>query len=658
MLRIKRLEIHNFGPFKGKQTIHFPDVDAVTIVYGENMRGKTILLNAIRYALFGKVLGRGAKEISLHVLSNWESYEEGDYGFKIILELSANGTEYELTRQFAPKASTKKPKKDRDYTEEIILRRDGNVLSTDDRDQELSRILPEQISRFFLFDGELLQEYEELVRHESEMGEKIKQSIEQILGVPIITNARADIRSQVNEASKKLSVAAQKDKETREIGNHISDLINRREFHEKEFERIQEELSEHKDQKNILQETLKRNERIRYLLSQKDEAEHRETGIDQEFDEKSEQIRKLINDSWMGLLQKKLVKKRLEYQDERDLLTNKLIESRSSIERVKALKKALKGKKCPLCSVDLDVHSLEHIQEEMGKISGDMIEGVDEERLKELSVRVANIQNFERQDPIDVLATLLDRVDELIVEKTSIHETIHGIDEQTSNFDQSEVRQIMSEFESINKVIALDEQALAEQKEKLGEINASLQKLEDRLKKIGGASLEGIQFRAKVSDDLLNLFGETVKAYRERLRKHIEADASKLFAQLTTEPDYSGLIINDNYGLTIIHKDKKEIPVRSAGAEHVVALSLMGALQRNAPIRGPIFMDSPFGRLDEMHTTKVIEALPMMANQVVLLAYESELDPQLAREHLLGKLKAEYKLERVSARHTEIVKMQ
>ena len=75
----------------------------------------------------------------------------------------------------------------------------------------------------------------------------------------------------------------------------------------------------------------------------------------------------------------------------------------------------------------------------------------------------------------------------------------------------------------------------------------------------------------------------------------VEADATELFLQLTTEPEYTGLRINESYGLTILHQDGSEIPVRSAGAEHVVALSLVGALQRNAPLQGPIFIDSPFG---------------------------------------------------------------
>jgi DNA sulfur modification protein DndD len=134
----------------------------------------------------------------------------------------------------------------------------------------------------------------------------------------------------------------------------------------------------------------------------------------------------------------------------------------------------------------------------------------------------------------------------------------------------------------------------------------------------------------------------------------VEKDATLLFQNLTSEPEYKGLKINDSYGLTIVHQDGQMIPVRSAGAEHIVALSLMGALQRNAPLHGPIVMDSPFGRLDEAHTAKVVKALPSMADQVMLLVYESELDPKQARNELEGKLRKEYRIARRSARHSEL----
>ena len=80
MLRIQALHVEDFGPFKGHQTVTFSDKDGVTVVYGENMRGKTSLLNAIRFAFFGKVIGRGTKTTSLHKVGNWERQRRASSG--------------------------------------------------------------------------------------------------------------------------------------------------------------------------------------------------------------------------------------------------------------------------------------------------------------------------------------------------------------------------------------------------------------------------------------------------------------------------------------------------------------------------------------------------------------------------------------------------
>ena len=45
MLQFTSLTVENFGPFKGCQTIDFTNEDGVTIIWGNNGRGKTTLLN-------------------------------------------------------------------------------------------------------------------------------------------------------------------------------------------------------------------------------------------------------------------------------------------------------------------------------------------------------------------------------------------------------------------------------------------------------------------------------------------------------------------------------------------------------------------------------------------------------------------------------------
>ena len=82
--------------------------------------------------------------------------------------------------------------------------------------------------------------------------------------------------------------------------------------------------------------------------------------------------------------------------------------------------------------------------------------------------------------------------------------------------------------------------------------------------------------------------------------------------------------INDYYGLTILDSNGEEVRVRAAGAEQVVALSLIGALSRNAVRHGPIIMDTPFGRLDRKHRENILKFLPSLADQVTLLVQSGE----------------------------------
>src|SRR5438874_686382 len=153
MLRLSKLRVENFGPYKDLQEVVFPNTDGVVLVYGENMRGKTTLLNAFRYALFGRFIGRGQAQIPIHKIGNWEAAEEGNYGFKVELEFSFGPDLYVLTRTCTPRVP--KPENDSDYERQSFLTKDGKHLNPDQAQHTLSVLMPEDVSRFFLFDGEL-----------------------------------------------------------------------------------------------------------------------------------------------------------------------------------------------------------------------------------------------------------------------------------------------------------------------------------------------------------------------------------------------------------------------------------------------------------------------------------------------------------------------
>ena len=253
---------------------------------------------------------------------------------------------------------------------------------------------------------------------------------------------------------------------------------------------------------------------------------------------------------------------------------------------------------------------------------------------------------------------LWNRIQDLTFEQISLKDRISDLNGDLSESNPEAIRRSKTSFTEITEKIAAVKRGVEEAKRLVEEKDQNVQRLKKRLEASGSTNLQGIQERARILRSSAEVFDAAVEEYKNNLRSQVEETASGLFLEMTTErEDYAGLAINESYGLTIQHRDGRAEEARSAGAEHVVALALMGALQQNAPLRGPIVMDSPFGRLDEGHTGNVIRALPSMAEQVVLLVYEAEVGKARVRELLGPSLTKEYELVRESARRTKITEI-
>lgn len=649
MLRIDAIHFEDFGPFKGHQTVQLPADDGVVVIYGENMRGKTSLLNAIRFAFFGKVIGRGTRATSLHKIGNWEQAAVGKYGFKVQLDFRHEGRRYSLTRNCRPRSGVSTPKGDEDYTLEYFLECDGQVLGPQQAKAELTRILPEQISRFFLFDGELLQEYEDLLSSETDMGRRISDAIERILGVPVLTSARATLLRVKDRSEQREALAAQGDQKTREFGNQLADLHAQRAVLQAELQRLEGDIEEQRSRKAAIEEVMKRKERLAALLDKRDTLDRLMTELQERMSKKAADLQQAMSTAWCALLVDPIqaAMRRLQTR-EHELHTDLL---RSDVLRSLQLDAT---SECPACLQGVSDDARRRIEAALESREG----GAHEEQQRELAAvrrMLAGLEQHSASGRVDTLRVLWDAVEEVAIDLASKKSERDEIARQLESVDEVSLRKTKTDFESVIREIDAIDKGLTKTREALEQNKSDAEVIQRRLERLAGGNLADERQRRELYTDMHRLFTEGVGAYREQLRKRVQADATKHFRALTTEPDYDALRINDSYGLTIVHKDGTDIPVRSAGAEHVVALCLMGALQNNAPLRGPIIIDSPFGRLDRGHTRNVVAALPTMAEQVVLLVYEDELPPDLARNELKGQLRGEWRLDRRSARHTELV---
>lgn len=212
----------------------------------------------------------------------------------------------------------------------------------------------------------------------------------------------------------------------------------------------------------------------------------------------------------------------------------------------------------------------------------------------------------------------------------------------------------------------LQQEALKEEgrlQSSIAEVRRDIEKIKEELA-VAQKAIEGLAparsrrstLKVSIATDLERTFATSIEQLRDRLRSRVEARANEAFKEITTQKAYRGLEINSNYGLSIVDRDGRKVPLRSAGAEQVVALSLIDGLNRTGRAVGPVVMDTPFGRLDLQHRDNILKYLPTVTSQFVLLVHSGEIRPETDLEVVKPRIGAVYRIEEVTPTQSKIEK--
>lgn len=639
MLRVKKLILKDFGPYKDTQEIDFPTDDGVIVFFGENGRGKTSLLNAIRFAFYDRILGRGSRKIEYEKILNLEAKQEGRTEFSVVLHFDFANKPYELTRVCEIKNGSAKT--------ETYLIVDGAHQNPEATKKILNKIMPEQVSRFFLFDGELLQEYEDLL-NESSQSLGIKEAIEKILGVPILKNAITHIDDRLKEAKKQEAKSLQNIQQHNHLGQALKAHQDEEASLEVELRSSERDLANLKNDRMECESLMRQNEKAEKLLVRKQGLQSEIKDLKTEISNFQDNLNQQSPHLWLLPLESLLTDK------ERTLAND----SENALDRfgnafvINLKKNLLNTSTCPICETNIDSGKKSIIAK---SIDGHDVDGtVLLNDVQRLNSRANTLKGIMRNCNSDLIKHLSNQIKNKRIKLKEKEIELKDIDQEIFGVDEKELLGAKNKLEKVNKEISKIENQIENINSQLGVKRQQMSELQRNSAKLGAAGAAKETYRREIYEQLNNIFTKALDQYRDRLKHDVEKAASSLFKSFSSDKDYDRLRINSNYGLTIVHKDGEEIPVRSAGFEHIVALSLMGSLQKNAPLRGPIFMDSPMGRLDKSHKTNLTKGLPTMSGQVALLVYEDEISQDEVTSILGAKLLKKFSLTRISSRHTII----
>ena len=645
-MKITKINIYNFGPFYNEHEIIFPsDGEGIHIIRGNTGQGKTSLQRAILWGLYGHVSDRKGKEIRPTSLLNRSAFRDANYQFWVRIFFNHEGESWSISRQMAASVH-----QDSRYKSGMRLDvvKDGVVQSN--APSVIERILPNDVSRFFFFDGEMLRDYEELLEQDSASMKILRNSVEHILGIPFLRLARDDLI-----AVKKM-FSADRTKIIRKLGGkdyeeladdyqYILEEINRKEILIKQFE---SQITETEIEIHDLKRRLIDLEEVKKLAQDRLKIE-KEIELDEEkannFREKLKNFNSSFYKSLLLNISGNIVRK-LDIKHKQ--VMDKYNEKQRLLQSLDDLSQSINKVKCKLCGHVLDEIELKRLEKELVeiKIKIDNLTEIPEPNLEYEGYRTIvndlSINYIDRTEFKKIESELL----EITHRIASLTSKYNSIKEKLITVDAEEPLRIENKIRNFERELGrLEGEKSAIEKELLLDLNTKSE-LDQKLASINQDELNMLNKRIEILSSISSIFEQAISTFRDKRRKDVESKSTEIFRKIRSKDDFDRLEINENFGLSIITNKGvilNRVEWRSAGEEQIVAFSLVGALNTCAQIKAPVFMDAPLGRLDIQHGKTVINYIPDLSEQVVLLVTDREFrkDDELL---ITKKIKSDYTL--------------
>ena len=644
-MQLRQLTVENLGPFVGTHRLDLAvsSQAPVVLVHGENMRGKTSLFSAIKWCLYGEIRGRHNRPIGPLSLLSYDARDEGDYHFAVTLEFEHEGAEYWLDRRAQ---ASDRPLASADFQQVVTLRRNGLVQHPGDVSRIVAEILHPQISRFFLFDGEMLNQYEVLLSDPSRESDTVRISIEQILGLPSLQLIAEDLTHLRRDSERRQLRAIQVERQNAGLIASAQQIADEVEALNRDTEHLESVHETAERERVALAERLERYGEIQADLRELERLESEVLSLQQAQAEHRERVRRIVQDAWWLPLTPSLKGRLDEIVARQDAAALQLQAVESLRSTVASIQKSLAQEVCAVCGQELESGARSRLTEALQEADQQLLSLSND--VGDLGSHIAArraIEPFTAETPMLTLRDAERSYRRAGIELRRAKREADDVRERLRGHDRQEISATETQYEQCVRQIASIDQLLEDNRKKGQQLEREAARLQQEIARLPGADRK-LSVEVTLYGALERLFLAAIDAFRGRLRDEVEEQASDIFRRLTTESDYAGLKINERYGLTIVDSQDRPISERSAGAEQIVALSLIGGLNRSAVREAPVIMDTPFGRLDVGHRENILRFVPSLGRQVVLFVQSGELDRRRDLAHIEGSLAAEYRLAR------------
>lgn len=643
----KSIYLENFRLYKGPVEFELSTDDKkINIIQGNNDAGKTTMLNAITWCLYGE-----ERNLSSQELYNSNTFKNTKIGDVITVKVAINmldssNRKIEITR------SREYVKINDNYCsapeEEFTIFRDDGI-----NDQVISfpadyinTHLPSSLKDYFLFDGELLAQF-----FKKDNG-NIKKDVFRLSQLNLIGKVSTHIKNRKNEfIDEKEEKQPQIARILRKIDGYENDIKRFSEDIEKENKAIKNynnKINELKEKWNALgdKDPLE-------LFDEKNSLINKQERITKDKKDAEIAYKKELFDDFSKIYGYSILKgmeKRGEELKEEGFIPAQY--------RKGFLEFLMNREEC-ICGRSI-VEGTPEYQEVK-----DLFDKTDEitdisELINKLLGKVESVMSNYPEDFIEIDNSLDQKIMDLEDDYSDIQGQIDELDALiNTSISEEEIRKLKDDIEYYGRMLRQAEKNLVAAETNKENAEENLRKERKNYDKviITVGSLDELDKKIKFCDDVYNasekLYADLVVDIHDKLQEFTTAEF-KTYHWKTT---YKGVDIDDDFNVEFIRKDGTHVSATdpSAGTQLTLALSFITALNNLAGFKLPIVIDTPLGRLDDDIRYNLGKFLPEYTKdiQVLLLTTGNEYSGNF-KKNIIAHVGKTYKLDVIEVDDQEI----
>lgn len=656
-MRLISMLVNNFRQFYGEQEIIFASGDKnhnITVFHGFNGSGKTALLNAFIWCLYGTTTPDLEEP---EKLENERALSEAMVGDEI--KVSVRITFHDKENQYIVQRSKITQKEERlefrRLQPELKMWRiaaSGELEDAAKYPQELiHQILPVNLYPFFFFNGERL---ENLAKAESY--EQVERGIKTLLDVEIFERGMQHLRSSVSsELSKELKQYGTVElQEALNKENELKEFIEQAILKRDDFKRNIAALETENDTIEMEQGKL---DKLTKLIDERKSKKASLAVCENSLKEISTDLARILSEDGYLSFAPKIFEKAISLVStarERGELPAKI--------KPQFVDDLISRKKC-ICGNDVNPGSSEEKNlEEWKKRTG---LAALEESISQTNNAIVPL-NHRRENYYSEIDRLQARKSEHLAQRRSLNEDLAHLDLLIGDPQYGEQAESLEakRKSNLNKIISLQvedkqlEESIKTKEEELSKIQKGIAKL-----KLMDVKAALIQKQKNAVNDVADTLEQIYNILKEDVRDDLDKQISEVWKGASVK-DYTASV-TDNYKLILTKKvGEIEQPVygASTGEKLVLALSFVGSLVRkagsnlekakqggtalNIVVGGeyPLVMDSPFGALEDDYRSTVANWIPQLAHQVIVMASKTQWREEVEKA-MRARIGKEYILE-------------